>query len=130
MSAAVRRKLVAKPAAVDNRASRAKSKSPCAPPASPCGLRARADRKLPPVTVNVVLVSETDPPPGDEPVEWLLITSLPIDDVAQVRQVIQYYCVRWMIEVFFRVAWHIYCRLSRLISSLCPLCSLWLNSSD
>jgi hypothetical protein len=63
----------------------------------------RPGRKLPPVTVNVVLVSEVNPPPGDEPVEWLLLTSLPIDSVEQVRQIIQYYCVRWMIEVFFRV---------------------------
>jgi len=55
------------------------------------------------VTVNAVLVSEADPPPGDEPVEWLLLTSLPVDDVEQVRQVVQFYCVRWMIEVFFRV---------------------------
>jgi hypothetical protein len=63
----------------------------------------RPDRKLPPVAVNVVLVSEINPPADDEPVEWLLITSLPVDDVEQVRLVIQYYCVRWMIEVFFRV---------------------------
>ena len=35
--------------------------------------------------------------------EWLLLTSLPVDGVEQVRQVIQYYCARWMIEVFFRV---------------------------
>jgi hypothetical protein len=63
----------------------------------------RADRKLPAVTVNVVLVSEVDPPSGDEPVEWLLLTSLPIDSVERVRQVIQYYSVRWMIEVLFRV---------------------------
>ena len=63
----------------------------------------RTDRKLPSVTVNVVLVSEADPPPNDVPVEWLLLTSLPIDEIEQVRQVIQYYCVRWMIEVFFRV---------------------------
>jgi hypothetical protein len=63
----------------------------------------RHDRKLPAVTVNVVLVREEDPPAGDEPVEWLLLTSLPIDDLEQVRQVVQYYCVRWMIEVFFRV---------------------------
>ena len=40
----------------------------------------RPDRKLPPVTINVVLVSEVNPPPGDEPIEWLLLTSLPIDD--------------------------------------------------
>ncbi len=63
----------------------------------------RADRKLPPVTVNVVLVSEVDPPENDVPVEWLLLTSLPVDEIEQVRQIIQYYCVRWMIEVFFRV---------------------------
>lgn len=63
----------------------------------------RSDRKLPPVTVNVVLVSEVDPPAGDEPVEWLLITSLPVHDIEQVRLIVQYYCGRWMIEVFFRV---------------------------
>ena len=63
----------------------------------------RADRKLPPITLHVVLVSEVSPPPGEEPVEWLLLTSLPIETVEQVRQVIQYSCVRWMIEILFRV---------------------------
>jgi len=63
----------------------------------------RSDRKLPPVALNVVLVSEVNPPDGDEPVEWLLLTSLPIDTMEQVGQIIQYYCVRWMIEIFFRV---------------------------
>jgi len=63
----------------------------------------RHDRKLCDISVNVVLVSEVDPPEGDTPVEWILLTNLPIDDVEQVRKVIQYYCVRWMIEVFFRV---------------------------
>lgn len=63
----------------------------------------RADRRLPAVTVNVVLVREAHPPKDDEPVEWLLLTSLPIEDVEQVRQVIQCYCARWMIELFFRV---------------------------
>ncbi len=63
----------------------------------------RPDRKLPEVTVNVVLVREENPPAGEEPIEWLLLTSLPIGELEQVRQVIQYYCTRWMIEVFFRV---------------------------
>jgi hypothetical protein len=62
----------------------------------------RSDRKLPAVTVNVVLVREVKPPVDDEPVEWLLVTTLPIDDLEQVRQIIQYYCVRWLIEVMFR----------------------------
>ncbi len=63
----------------------------------------RPDHRLPAITINVVSVSEVNPPPNDEPVEWLLLTSLPIDDIEQVQRVIQYYCVRWMIEVFFRV---------------------------
>jgi len=62
----------------------------------------RPDRKLPQVAVNVVLVLEINPPADDVPVEWMLLTSLPIDDAEQVRQVIQYYCVRWMIEIVFR----------------------------
>jgi hypothetical protein len=62
----------------------------------------RPDRVLPPVTVQVVLVREVNPPAGEEPVEWLLVTTLSIASVAEVRQIIQYYCVRWMIEVLFR----------------------------
>ncbi len=65
------------------------------PPHRPAG-------KLPPVTLNVVVACEKDPPAGEPPVEWILLTSLPIDSADQVRQVIEYYCVRWMVEVFFR----------------------------
>lgn len=62
----------------------------------------RADRKLPPVTVQVVLVWEPKPPAGETAVEWMLLTTLPIDTLEQVRTVVAYYCVRWNIEVFFR----------------------------
>jgi hypothetical protein len=55
------------------------------------------------VTVNAVLVTEANPPEDDVPVEWLLLTSLAIDTVDQVRLVVQYYSTRWMVEVFFRV---------------------------
>jgi hypothetical protein len=62
----------------------------------------RPGQKLPAVSVNVVLVREPNPPQGGEAVEWILLTSLPIDIPEQVRQVVEYYCVRWMLEVFFR----------------------------
>ena len=62
----------------------------------------RHDRQLPDVSVNVVLVREIDPPKDEPPVEWMLLTGLPIETVEQVREVIEFYCVRWMIEVFFR----------------------------
>ncbi len=60
------------------------------------------DSGLPPIAINVVHVREVNPPPGVEPVEWILLTTLPIDTPEDVRRIIQYYCVRWMIEVFFR----------------------------
>jgi Transposase DNA-binding/Transposase Tn5 dimerisation domain/Transposase DDE domain len=63
----------------------------------------RSAGQLPDVTVNAVLVREVDPPADDVAVEWLLITSLPIDTVDQVRLIVEYYCVRWMVEVYFRV---------------------------
>jgi hypothetical protein len=62
----------------------------------------RNGRKLPPVTLNVVMVREINPPADEEAVEWMLLTNLPIDDVEQVRLVVDYYCIRWLIEVFFR----------------------------
>ena len=63
----------------------------------------RPKRRPAGVTINAVLVREVNPPGGEEPVAWLLLTSLPVSTAQQVRLVIQYYWVRWMIEVFFRV---------------------------
>ena len=62
----------------------------------------RPDRTLPPVDVNVVLVREPDPPAGEVAVEWVLVTTLPIDGPEQVRRVVGDYCVRWWIEILFR----------------------------
>ncbi len=62
-----------------------------------------AVEKLAPVQVNVVLVREPNPPEGEEPIEWMLIATLPIDTPEQIRQIVEYYCVRWWIEIFFKV---------------------------
>ncbi len=62
----------------------------------------RPDRKLEPISVNVVLVSEPNPPAGEPPVEWILVTTLAIDAPEQVRTIVEHYCVRWHIEVLFR----------------------------
>jgi len=59
--------------------------------------------QAPDLTVNAVLVTEVAPPAGDTPVEWLLLTSLPIGTNDRVELIIRYYCVRWMVEVYFRV---------------------------
>jgi hypothetical protein len=59
--------------------------------------------RLPPVTINVVWVRETNPPAGEEPVEWMLLTSLPVATFEQACLVADYYAVRWQIEIYFKV---------------------------
>jgi hypothetical protein len=63
----------------------------------------RPDRKLPDVTVNAVRVREVASPKDEEPIEWLLLTSLPITNAEQVLRVIRTYSQRWSIEIFFRI---------------------------
>jgi hypothetical protein len=55
------------------------------------------------VTVNAVLISEDNPPAGEPAIEWILLTSLPIDSFDQVCTVVDYYTCRWEIETYFRV---------------------------
>ena len=54
------------------------------------------------IVLNVVRVSEPDPPPGAEPVEWRLATSEPIDTAADLERVVDIYRSRWVIEEFFK----------------------------
>jgi hypothetical protein len=56
----------------------------------------------PSLPYNAVLVEEVSPPEGEVPIQWLLITSLPIDTLEQVREVLNHYCNRWPIETYFR----------------------------
>ena len=62
----------------------------------------RKGRKLPEVTLNIVLAEESNPPDGATPVQWLLVTTLPIEHVEQVQQIVTYYAIRWQIEIYFR----------------------------
>lgn len=89
----------------------------------------RHDRKLPDVVVNVVLVSEIAPPSDEPAVEWILLTSLPIDNVEPVRLAIEYYCVRWLVEVFFRTlksGCRVEARLFEHIDRLLPCLAIYL----
>jgi hypothetical protein len=55
--------------------------------------------RLPEVKINVVWVRETNPPAGEEAVEWILLTSLPVETFEQACLVADYYACRWQIEV-------------------------------
>ena len=48
-------------------------------------------------------VRDIEAPKGQEPIEWILLTTLPVDTVSQVELVIDCYRRRWLIEEFFKV---------------------------
>lgn len=57
----------------------------------------------PPTTMNAVLCIEEKPPAGIEPIVWLLLTTLPINNKEDVLKIVKYYLCRWEIETFFNV---------------------------
>jgi hypothetical protein len=63
----------------------------------------RPGDRLPPVEVVAVYAKECRPPNGEEPIEWLLPTSLPVADFPSACTVVQWYQCRWEIELFIRV---------------------------
>ena len=63
----------------------------------------RRGQRLANVTLNVILIREVNAPQNEEPIAWLLATSLSISTPAEVERVIDYYICRWQIEVYYRV---------------------------
>ena len=57
-----------------------------------------------PKTIGVTLVigREIDPPEGEEPAQWFLLTTHRVDDIADARRIIGFYRLRWTIEQLFR----------------------------
>lgn len=54
------------------------------------------------LTLNLVHVVEEHPPADVAPVEWLIVTTLPVDDAAAVGAVVDTYRARWTIEEYFK----------------------------
>lgn len=52
--------------------------------------------------LNVVRAWEPNPPAGQEPVDWVLWTTLPIDTEEQILRVVDIYRQRWLIEELFK----------------------------
>ena len=62
-----------------------------------------ANRDLPQnCAINVVHVEEHNPPDGQAPVVWTLLTSEPIETADQVAEIIDMYRYRWLIEELFK----------------------------
>jgi hypothetical protein len=52
--------------------------------------------------IGLVQVIEANPPPGEQAVEWLIFTNLPLDNASAIEFVVDAYRARWTIEEFFK----------------------------
>jgi hypothetical protein len=55
-----------------------------------------------PLRIWAVLAREEEPPPGVEPLEWMLLTTLPVHTAEQAAEKLLWYTQRWQIEVYHR----------------------------
>ena len=57
----------------------------------------------PPIALWAVWAQEINPPSGQEPICWCLLTTVPVRTLAEAIERIQWYVKRWTIEDFHRV---------------------------
>lgn len=58
---------------------------------------------LKPVTVTAIFAHEDEPPMGQEPISWMLLTTVPTRTAEEAFERVSWYASRWQIEVFFKV---------------------------
>jgi hypothetical protein len=54
------------------------------------------------IRLNAVRIWEPEPPDGEQPVEWFLLTNEPIDTHDDVCAIVDHYRARWTIEEYFK----------------------------
>ena len=67
------------------------------PPKQPRGQHSQE-----PLAVWVVRAWESDPPAGAEPLEWYLLTNVPLRGAATARKIIGWYECRWTVEEYHK----------------------------
>jgi len=67
------------------------------PPKQPRGQHSQE-----PLAVWIVRVWECDPPAATEPLEWFLLTNVPLNRAADARRVITWYECRWIVEEYHK----------------------------
>lgn len=55
------------------------------------------------ITVWAILAEEIDPPDHVQPISWLLLTTIPIHSFDEAVEKVQWYTIRWQIELFHKV---------------------------
>jgi hypothetical protein len=64
----------------------------------------RKRENLPKITIWAVLATEKAPPPDiSSPIEWMLLTTVPVHRAQDAIEKIEWYACRWGIEVWYRI---------------------------
>lgn len=59
--------------------------------------------ELPDIEMNAIYVLEENPPEGEDAIEWMLLTNLEVTSFGEAYEKVQWYALRWRIEMFFKV---------------------------
>jgi hypothetical protein len=59
--------------------------------------------QLPDIEMHAVYVLEPDSPDSEESIEWMLLTNLPVMSYEDAYEKVLWYCLRWRIEMYFKV---------------------------
>jgi len=60
-------------------------------------------KSWPSLKLYAVLAREVRAPVGVEPIQWLLLTTWPVESLRMARRIVQWYAIRWGIECWHRV---------------------------
>lgn len=82
-----------KQACMEVRVTRVKLAAPYRPPG----------RQLPDVELTLLSAREKDPPDGEAPICWLLLTTLPVENFTAALRILRAYGLRWLVEEFHRI---------------------------
>jgi len=62
----------------------------------------RGEYEKRPLPLWVVRVAEIDPPKGVPPIEWILLTNVPVTTVADALERVRWYSCRWVVEEYHK----------------------------
>ncbi|WGS26012.1 hypothetical protein [Bradyrhizobium sp. ISRA464] len=54
-------------------------------------------------TLIYIYVLDVDPPSNRDPIDWKLVTNLPVDDLAAAVEKLDWYALRWKVEMFHKI---------------------------
>ena len=58
---------------------------------------------LPEIEMHAVHVLEANPPEGEDPLEWMLLSNRPVSSFDEACEMVRWYSLRWRIEMYFKV---------------------------